>query len=684
MYMSKKYGRIRNTKTILRIDIMNRNTIISLAMLYALWESKRQDILELISPFILYAVGITTKVGEAIDVGKVCERMVDEFGYRSFQPAIVNKVLTRVSGKASHANVVERKNKSYYLKTSLDNLIENFNSRRTDCKVKSDAVTMSLSKYLNDNNVRGRTNYSQAEAEKNLLSFFEANGNSVLISVDDLNRIMSKDNEMEYFIAKYILEQNEKKSIYMDYIVELVKGYFVTTAIYLQAENPDITTSTFKDVTFYIDTAVLLALLGYKSDPENDSAQEMVKNLRKSGANLACFTYNIEEVESILNAYKNSKNQETRKASTVTLEYFDKLSYPSSHVDAELRTFTKKLFNNFGIEAVDPAKLLEQVGASNKVAGLLNDDEIESYVKKINPNYNLDTLPDDIRAINAISRIRGGKELNYIEKCKAVFVTKNTVLVSATRKYLAEQHFNPGFPIALSDSDLCVIAWLKDFKSNNNLPKMRLLENVLAVITPSQEIMNVYFSHVNTLENRGELTEDDATLLRIDQYAKKELMNITHGNPKEVHEETIFEIRERMRAKSFEEGVEKGKQDAESAERTRINEKRNSACVRAETEVNTKFKKYDRFGCVIIKLIALLVAAAFVASSCVQIYCNIKGINGEISYTLLIITVVTMVQGAWPFCTDNFWAIKLFRKRLEKEKMAQIDKKKKEYLSLVE
>ena len=31
-----------------RINIMNRNTIISLAMLYALWQSKRQDLLDLI------------------------------------------------------------------------------------------------------------------------------------------------------------------------------------------------------------------------------------------------------------------------------------------------------------------------------------------------------------------------------------------------------------------------------------------------------------------------------------------------------------------------------------------------------------------------------------------------------------------------------------------------------------
>ena len=37
-------------------------TIISLAMLYALWQSSRKDLLDLIRPFVLYAVGNTLKL----------------------------------------------------------------------------------------------------------------------------------------------------------------------------------------------------------------------------------------------------------------------------------------------------------------------------------------------------------------------------------------------------------------------------------------------------------------------------------------------------------------------------------------------------------------------------------------------------------------------------------------------
>ena len=57
---------VKNSR--IRIDIMNKNAITSLAMIYALWQSKRQDLLDLIRPFVLYAVGSTTTLNSEIDI----------------------------------------------------------------------------------------------------------------------------------------------------------------------------------------------------------------------------------------------------------------------------------------------------------------------------------------------------------------------------------------------------------------------------------------------------------------------------------------------------------------------------------------------------------------------------------------------------------------------------------------
>lgn len=278
---------------------MKKNAIISLAMLYALWQTKRSDLLDLIRPFVLYAVGVTTKVGDIIDVEGICRYMESEFGYQSFQCAVVERILLRETSDAikQESRIIKKENRKFILIASLSTQVENFNSKRLVCKEHSDAVTTALAGYLNHNRACRRDNYTSSEAEVFLLSFFERQGGSIVLSADDLRQISFKNSELDFFIGKFILEENEKRSSLMDYIVELVKGYFVTTALYLQAENLDVTHASFSNVIFYLDTRLLLALLGFKSSQENESVQEMVKSLQRNGAKLACFSYNIEEVE---------------------------------------------------------------------------------------------------------------------------------------------------------------------------------------------------------------------------------------------------------------------------------------------------------------------------------------------------------------------------------------------------
>lgn len=543
----------------MRLNIMNRNTIISLAMLYALWQSKRQDLLDLIQPFIMYAVGDTTKVGEKIDLDKISARMEEEFGYKSFQTTVVKRVLLRET--SSKINVderkIKRKNRDFYLIGDLSIQIDKFSSKRTDCKSRVDIVTKALSDFLNVKEVYNRNDYTQRETEVFLLSFFERQGSAIVSSVEDLHQITAKNNEIDFCIGKFIIAEHEKKSALMDYIVELVKGYFVTTAIYLQAENPNITTASFRDVTFYLDTRILLAFLGYKTEQENASVQEMIKSLKKNGAKLACFSYNIDEVNSILEAYKQSTISNFRRISTITLEHFDENGYTSTHVDAAQRRFKQRL-EAAGINSYYPDEVLAEHKIYEIGEGLLDDARIKDILCSIKPNYNVTTLPDDLTAINTISRVRRGRQYPYIERCKAVFVTSNSLLVSATKQYLREVKCNVGFPLVITGEDLCVLAWLKDFEQSNNLPQMRLLENVLAAITPTRELMEAYFSHLDILEQQGAIDEDEAALLRVDTFARHELMELTYGEKDNLSSSVIDNIRKKIRADSCESGYKQG------------------------------------------------------------------------------------------------------------------------------
>lgn len=658
---------------------MKKNAIISLAMLYALWQTKRSDLLDLIRPFVLYAVGVTTKVGDIIDVEGICRYMESEFGYQSFQCAVVERILLRETSDAikQESRIIKKENRKFILIASLSTQVENFNSKRLVCKEHSDAVTTALAGYLNHNRACRRDNYTSSEAEVFLLSFFERQGGSIVLSADDLRQISFKNSELDFFIGKFILEENEKRSSLMDYIVELVKGYFVTTALYLQAENLDVTHASFSNVIFYLDTRLLLALLGFKSSQENESVQEMVKSLQRNGAKLACFSYNIEEVENILEAYKQSTVSPRRYPATITLEFFDERGASYTHVDAAQKAFIQKL-RNFQANEISFEAALINAGVKDQATGLLNDDELRNILLEMKPSYNVSTLPDDLAAINTVSRIRRGKRLPNIEKCKAVFVTSNPLLVSGTKQLLINHSEDVGFPLAITGNDLCVMAWLKDFERSNNLPKMRLLENVLAALTPSKELMDAYFDNVDYLEKQGDLSGDEAALLRMDQFAKKELMELTKGEKGNLSTAVVQTIRENIRRESKEEGIKIG----ENRGTQTLNELRTAACKQAEKEIEEEYSRKERRWIKIIKIAAIAIALLFSSASIYMIV--MTGIGSPLSIATTIVALVTLVQGTGTLLIKDNWATKVVRRTLQRQKFKELDERKTKYLGLLD
>lgn len=93
-------------------------TIISLAMLYALWQSSRKDLLDLIRPFVLYAVGNTTEINSEIDIALICDYMEREL------VAVIKRILDREASSKIQKDYrcIEKKNKQFIFIKSLSYL----------------------------------------------------------------------------------------------------------------------------------------------------------------------------------------------------------------------------------------------------------------------------------------------------------------------------------------------------------------------------------------------------------------------------------------------------------------------------------------------------------------------------------------------------------------------------------
>ena len=228
---------------------------------------------------------------------------------------------------------------------------------------------------------------------------------------------------------------------------------------------------------------------------------------------------------------------------------------------------------------------------------------------------------------------------------------------------------------------LCVMAWIKEFEQDSRIPKMRLLENVVAATTPTRELMDAYFSNLENLEKQGAISADEAALLRVDLYARKEMMDRTRGNKDNLSYEIIEEIRNKLRAESRDAGFEAGRVAAEKAISEKNKEHRNLVCKRAEEEVEQECQQKEYIWVTAAKVCSYFVAAVFLVATIASLVAQ-WGTSTQI--VLVVVTAVTTVQAIIPFFSKDTWIIRWIHNYLNRKKLSEVDARKDKYLSLLD
>lgn len=97
----------------------------------------------------------------------------------------------------------------------------------------------------------------------------------------------------------------------------------------------------------------------------------------------------------------------------------------------------------------------------------------------------------DARVVADVLRLRGGKHSARLRDSKVVFVTRNTRLVSSTRRYLKEhvQSARDYFPPCVSDRHLAGLLWISIGGSGESLSRLRLVANCSAAVMPRRELV---------------------------------------------------------------------------------------------------------------------------------------------------------------------------------------------------
>ena len=520
-----------------RWDIMNNNLLISTAMLSAYWEKEKKDILDLMMPFLKYSIGKTTKVGHIIDLDTMVSYFKKEFGYETMPKHVFSVLLNRLS-----PNYLDKTKGKYTLKKSLDDEIIRFERGHALYQEHRSKVVSALTEYLNDQQALNRR-YNQETAMSALINFFATNGMCIIKDTMMLELLKKKDDQQKYYISQFIVEEHAKKSEVFSYIEDMVKGFFVSAAISIQPQNIDVVQSKFRELNCFLDTRIIINALGLHLPEEKVSTLELLKMLTEKGAKLYCFEHNVQEVLSIINAYRYGLSNPHGNNSPQTLEAWDSQHYTISDVDRYASLLRAKI-SRLGIT-------IEEKPCVSDASNLPFEDSV--LVNHIDENmnyYKREAIETDVNSVISILLLRNGHKTTEIEKSKYVFVTSNVHLTNIVNTFLLKNsicNFHEETMPIITDIDLSSIVWLKCYSTHKDFPKQKLIEQSLTALEPTPTMMITFFEMVDRLQHEGGITADEAAILRTDAYCKKELSGLVKGNVEGITEETVYEIREKLK-----------------------------------------------------------------------------------------------------------------------------------------
>ena len=112
-----------------------------------------------------------------------------------------------------------------------------------------------------------RSRFDAESALDSLLGYFCKNGLLVAKAAKEIDFIKKgQAAQVDYLVGQFILKESEKNSAVFGYMLEMVRGSFVSSAIYLQPNNYSMKSSRFKETTCYLDTRIILNLLELNSE----------------------------------------------------------------------------------------------------------------------------------------------------------------------------------------------------------------------------------------------------------------------------------------------------------------------------------------------------------------------------------------------------------------------------------
>ena len=319
-----------------------------------------------------------------------------------------------------------------------------------------------------------------------------------------LNLPRSEPSPGQKVAAAFVAAIAEADAESFESIANMARGSMMVSALY--APTLVDTTRGFRHTTIYLDTKIVLRGLGYEGEAARVSTDDLIQLLLRQGARVAVFDFTLREIRAVIDAVgQKAQSGSLWVARPGSVEsYFYKINASNAIIEQHSVRVESKILD-LGLH-VDPTP------SYDNHSYVIDEDEVESDLRRGNPYYRATALKHDVELIAAVVRARSGRARDSLEESRATFITMNSLVVNTART--VQKRHRESWPLVMFEMDVATLTWVKEPLAAPNLPKQQLLATSLGLTNPSNHDWSLYISEITKLLEGSQITDNDLVLLR--------------------------------------------------------------------------------------------------------------------------------------------------------------------------
>jgi len=347
---------------------------------------------------------------------------------------------------------------------------------------------------------------SLEEAETLLVDFLQVYAIPVLQGSVQGDRLPTFDGSL---VAEFVLELNDRRPAEMAYLLSLVKGNIIRSALYLDDFSK--IEQKFRNTTAYLDTPLVLEALGVAGPVLQAAALEELELAQSLGVRLACFKITVTEMRNVIISAAGQ-----RRSGRAAVDSTSRVVMMGSSQLELLGVTLENRLAQLGVTIEDRPDFVETDATI--------EADIRAALARRIAYRNENAQEHDIRAAVAIHRLRRGRSTERIEDSRAIFLTTNTTLVAAVRE-AAPPADRVAAPLVIVDHEFAALLWLKKPMAGPDLPRRQVIADCFAALNPPEEAWAEYLRQLEQLR-RGDVIDEATYLAARDGYEAQRLVTV--------------------------------------------------------------------------------------------------------------------------------------------------------------